>query len=291
MFKKIVLATDFSSAWEDIIACGGEFRALGCSQVILAHVITATHFMGLEEILKVDAQPKLEAQRKRLEELGLRVVTEMPLGLPGYSLNEVARRHRASLIVVGSHGKSLWREAVLGSVSSAVLHHAEFPVLLLKVNLSEKNGRGSCHFRAADLLSHVLFPTDFSEIANRAFLYLRSLVPLGLSEVSLLHTMDNRGILPVECPEEDEKAAKYSLSLLEARLRASGVSQIQSLMYIGHPISAIMDSLREAGHSLILMGTHGKDFFTRVMLGSVAYNIARLATCPVLLIPKENDEY
>ena len=33
MFEKIVLATDLSPAWDEIVACAGEFKGLGCSQV------------------------------------------------------------------------------------------------------------------------------------------------------------------------------------------------------------------------------------------------------------------
>jgi len=31
MFKKIVLATDLSADWDQIIACAAEFKALGCT--------------------------------------------------------------------------------------------------------------------------------------------------------------------------------------------------------------------------------------------------------------------
>ena len=31
MFKTIVLATDLSPAWDEIVACAGEFKALGCN--------------------------------------------------------------------------------------------------------------------------------------------------------------------------------------------------------------------------------------------------------------------
>ena len=127
MFDKIILATDLSPAWDDLVDCAAEFRLLGCTRIILTHVITATFFAGLAESLRSEAQPALEAQKQRLHAQGFEVVTEMPLGLPAYSLNDVACRHAAGLIVVGSHGKSLWREGVLGSFSNAVVHQATYP--------------------------------------------------------------------------------------------------------------------------------------------------------------------
>ncbi len=104
MFKTIVLATDLSSAWDEIVACAGEFKALGCSRVILTNVIVTRFMLGLEENLRSDVRPKLEAQQRQLEAQGFRVEVELPIGMPAASLNDVAARHGADLIVVGSHG-------------------------------------------------------------------------------------------------------------------------------------------------------------------------------------------
>lgn len=42
-----------------------------------------------------------------------------------------ARRQRAGVIVVGSRGRSTWRETFLGSTALEVLHHADLPVLVV----------------------------------------------------------------------------------------------------------------------------------------------------------------
>src|SRR4030042_27881 len=144
MFEKIVLATDLSPAWDEIVACAGEFKALGASEVILTHVITVLFLGGLEATLRAEAEPTLEKQKQFLQGQGFKVSVEMPTGLPAYSLNEVARRHGANLIVVGSHGKSRWREAVLGCVSCAILHHTQYPTLLLNVKIKEEKEEGTC---------------------------------------------------------------------------------------------------------------------------------------------------
>ena len=54
MFKTIVLATDLSPAWDEIVACAGEFKALGCSRVILTYVISVQILVGMEGMLRAD---------------------------------------------------------------------------------------------------------------------------------------------------------------------------------------------------------------------------------------------
>lgn len=47
---------------------------------------------------------------------------------------------------------------------------------------------------------------------------------------------------------------------------------------------AILDEAGSAGTDLIVMGTHGRHGFKRLLLGSVAERVAREASCPVLLV-------
>jgi nucleotide-binding universal stress UspA family protein len=287
MFEKIVLATDLSPAWDEIVTCGGEFKALGCSQVILTHVITVKFMGGLEATLRAEAQPRLEAQRRQLEAQGLQVSVEMPMGLPAYSLNEVARRYVADLIVMGSHGKSLWREGVLGCVSCAVLHHTEYPVLLLNVRLKEEGTPGTTRLDCAELLRHILFPTDFSEIAERAGEYLGRLAPRGVTQVSVLNALDVPGgeEYPPGFQEAAEARARESLEAWRERLQKAGIPLVHTHFDPGHPLPVILRILESQDISLIVMGTQGKGFLKEIFLGSVAHNVSRLAPCPVLLIP------
>jgi nucleotide-binding universal stress UspA family protein len=287
MFEKIVLATDLSPAWDEIVACAGEFKALGASEVILTHVITVKFMGGLEATLKAEAQPKLEAQRQQLRAQGFEASVEMPLGLPAYSLNDVAWRHGADLIVVGSHGKSRWREAVLGCFTCAMLHHTRYPTLMLNVFLKEGMPEGSCRLQASQFLRHVLFPTDFSEIADRACTYVARLAGKGMGQVTVLHALDVPGgeAYPPGFQEMAEAKARDRLAAWAEHLKGAGVPLVHPVFDPGHPIPAIMEVLKTQEISLIVMGTQGKGFIKEIFLGSVAHNVSRLAPCPVLLVP------
>lgn len=293
MFEKIVLATDLSSDWDQIIGCAEEFRALGCTQAILTHVIVTRGLVGSDAVAQSRALPKLEDQRRQLEANGFEVIVETPVGLPAFSLNEVAERHCASLIVVGSHGKSALREAILGSVSNAVLHHARFPILLINVDRLKEGGRGgTCQLRTTELLRHVLFPTDFSRVASGAAAYLEYLVSKGLNEVTVLHALeavDESSADPESPPdilEFTEADARNYTGALTDRLNSAGITRVHSRISQGHPLQAIIEALGAGDFSLVVMGTRGKSLISEILLGSVAYNVARLAPTPVLLVPR-----
>ena len=284
MFERIVVATDLSPACDEIVAHAAELRTFGCRKAILAYVITVKFLVGLDELLKAEAQPKLEAQKRQLESQGLEVVIEMPLGIPGFRINEVAERYGATLIMLGSQGKSLLREALSGSVSRAVLHYAELPILLINDKLAKGEGRDHCHLTSTELLRHVLFPTDFSEVANTAFGYLRRMAQFGLSRVTLLHALGGSGSQLGQA----EKTARSGHKLLQARLIASGVPEVYSQINRGHPAPEIQQALQSGDYSLVLMGTLGKSLLSETLLGGVACNVAGFAPCPVLLIPRES---
>lgn len=289
MFEKIVLATDLSPAWDEIVVCAGEFKALGVKEIVLIHVITVKFFGGFEEKLRAEAEPRLQAQARSLAAQGFAVCQEMPSGLPAYAINDAARRYCADLMVVGPQKTSRWQEEVLGSVAGAVLHHAELPVLLLKTGIKEGLPQGSCRLQATELLRHILFPTDFSKIAERACTYVERLAARGLSQVTVLHALDVPGgdEYPPGFQELAVTRARDSLTAWQERLRQAGLLQVNTVFDSGHPLAAVLQVLKTQDISLVVMGTQGKGFIKELFLGGVAHNVARLAPCPVLLVPPE----
>ncbi len=287
MFKHIILDTDLSPAWDEIVACAGEFKALGCTDIILTHVVTVLFLGGMEGKLRAEAREKLAVQKAQLEAQGFAVGIEIPTGLPAHALNEVARCCGADLIVVGPQKTSRWQEKILGSVAGAVLHHAEVPVLLLKASIKEGMEVGSCRLQATELLHHILLPTDFSFISERVKSSLESLAGRGVQQVTVLHALDVPGgeAYPPGFQEMAVAQAQKHLTTWQESLRQAGIPQVQTVFDPGRPLPAILRVLESQDVSLIVMGTQGKGFLKEIFLGSVAHNVSRLAPCPVLLIP------
>jgi nucleotide-binding universal stress UspA family protein len=107
-----------------------------------------------------------------------------------------------------------------------------------------------------------------------------------LSEVTLLHALDVLDAYPPAVLAPAEAAARGFLEVLVQRLKAAGVPRVHSHISKGHPIPMILDFLKKGDFSLVVMGTQGRSLLTEILLGSVAYNVARLAPSPVFLIPR-----
>jgi nucleotide-binding universal stress UspA family protein len=109
----------------------------------------------------------------------------------------------------------------------------------------------------------------------------------GLGQVTLLNALDVPGgeAYPPGFQEIAEDAARDLLKQWQQRLTQAGLTRVEAVYDPGHPLPAILKVLKSRDISLVLMGTQGKGFLKELFLGSVAHNVARLAHCPVLLIP------
>jgi nucleotide-binding universal stress UspA family protein len=71
------------------------------------------------------------------------------------------------------------------------------------------------------------------------------------------------------------------------RARERGLA-VETAVRVDSPHRAILDYADENGVDLVVMGTHGRTGLDRVLLGSVAEKVVRLAPVPVLTVPYEN---
>ena len=86
----------------------------------------------LKELTTLHTQLASLSQQS-LEDAGLTTRSEVPQGDPRECLVDVAKKERADLVVLGSHGRSGLRGLLLGSVAAHVVAHAPCSVLVVKL--------------------------------------------------------------------------------------------------------------------------------------------------------------
>ncbi len=277
MFRKILLCSDASPASDLLVQCAGELKTIGMEEVVLAHVLQAVQAQGPDQLLTNETRSILDKQKEALEQMGIRVVTKMPVSHePARTLNDLAKEHDISAIFIGSHGKGILRSVLLGSVTTKLLKEAERPILLARIALLEE---GKCHHVCQKMFTRVLFPTDFSVAAEHALNYLGKIAADTKCPVTIMHVLERE-------PADTEVAnSRLQLESIRKRLESMGATDVNTNLASGEPAWEILDRAKEGAFSIIVMGSTGKGLVKEVFLGSMSNEVARHAELPVLLVP------
>jgi nucleotide-binding universal stress UspA family protein len=139
-------------------------------------------------------------------------------------------------------------------------------------------------------IQHILVPFDFSPYAEQALAYAIGLAQKLQARLTLLHVKDTMswGVAQAEATIPPSVWQQLEASLAEgmeeplARVHEAAL-QGETVIAEGVPFQAIIDTARDKGVDLIVMGTHGRTGLTHVLMGSVAEKVVRLAPCPVLV--------
>lgn len=288
MFKKILIATDISKASEAILKCGNGLKNLGAEEIILFYALGLRHIESLKHLLKELSEPELLRQKKILEDQGLNVKLEIAPGIPSEEINKYAEQNDVSLIVIGTHGEAAAQHVLfrIGSVTSEILHSHTKPLLVVRTKITEVNGEKCVESSCQNFNKIILFPTDFSEIANRAFAYLKKIVECGAKKITLMHVQDKSKVDKhlKDKLEEFNKIDSERLEILKNALLEEGATDVQIKISYGIPTKEILEEAKK-DYSLIVMGSQGRGFIEEIFVGSVSHNVVRNANTSVLLIP------
>lgn len=134
----------------------------------------------------------------------------------------------------------------------------------------------------------VLVPTDFSEESARV-------VEDWLSQVERPEQLTVLHVAPHAAPSEADMAIGWNLESSEtrsARLLDMLRKKFSDLKYanvhfdvkFGTPATEIARYAEENKTDLIVLPSHGRTGLARMMIGSVAERVVRLAHCPVLVM-------
>lgn len=140
-------------------------------------------------------------------------------------------------------------------------------------------------------INNILFLTDFSPVSTAALRHALSAARRFAAKVYVTHVLEPPLVAPasaafyegVSAREEAEK--KFDALLSEGELN-DVLHEI--ILSEGPPSRVVEEIVREKRIDLIVVGTHGRKGFRKMMLGSVAEEIYRKASCPVLTIGPEN---
>ena len=142
-------------------------------------------------------------------------------------------------------------------------------------------------------IDRIVCPVDFSDFSRRALDYAVALARWYGARLTVLHVhhapFSAATQLAPLAPVEPVVVTPIDLEQIRSRIAAFTPAEAQALVPV-EPKAAEGDPAREilaeaASADVIVMGTHGRSGFERLVLGSVTEKVLRKATCSLLTIP------
>lgn len=142
-------------------------------------------------------------------------------------------------------------------------------------------------------IKRILLPIDDSPGTQAAIDYAVLLARALRASITLVHVDElphaMAAIVPGASVDLDlaiERAASTSrMSDIAAALRGRSFEDVDTIVLTSVAIApALLETSRAGGFDLIVMGTHGRTGVSRLLQGSIAEEVLRRATCPVLTV-------
>lgn len=180
-------------------------------------------------------------------------------------VNEVALKHDADLIVMGSHGVNGVKEFFIGSNTERVVRNADIPVLVVKTDLNNVN------------FEVVTFACDFSENSIKSYLNASKLFENTGSKLYLVY---------VNLPNTRFKSSlEIERLVVNFFTKADGnLDKMKDVHYVSDYTveDGVLNFSIKTGADLIAVPTHGRKGLSHFLQGSVGEDVANHSTLPVI---------
>jgi nucleotide-binding universal stress UspA family protein len=289
MFEKILVATDFSdssrSAWFAAINLAG--RCLARIEVVnvytyMAYVFSPERYAVPDETWHKRLVDELETRYPtRLYPNSNRRIVNSP-SIPDGILDH-AKNEGCDLIVVGTHGRKALGRILMGSVTSELIRNSSVPVMVVKnVKSSEEHVQN---------YQRILVPIDFSDMSMKALDYGIRIANFFQADLHLIHVVDvpTLGSFTTMYPVPEtviSSATDWNVDLTLAKAiedkEIVGSTRVSTLF--GDPAEEILNYAKKENCGFIVMGTHGRRGFEKVLLGSVTTSVASKSEIPVITV-------
>lgn len=140
-------------------------------------------------------------------------------------------------------------------------------------------------------INNILFLTDFSPASTCALHHAVSVARRFEAKVYVMHILEPPIVAPLSAAfYEAESVREDAEKKLAALLREGELNGVLHEIILGEGAlwPTVEKIISEQKIDLVVVGTHGRKGFQKMLLGSVAEEVYRKANCPVLTIGPEN---
>ena len=308
-FEHALVALDQSEASNAIIDCLPHVKKFGTRKVTLFTSVPVTYQGGPSKDEEQKWRDNLESYAAKLAKTtDFAVDTRAAFkvnAFPPHHILEGAHEAGADYIIIANRGYNKFREFLLGNTVSELLQLCDMPVFLNKLSMSEASHKSGgdagqhdtgqhdtgqqlyCTGSCRDNLKHVLYPTDFSVTARRAFDILTSFATENIERITLYH-VQAKGKVDLKNPaqlEEFNRIDRERLQVLKEELEGTSKADIDIALSHGVASRQIIEKAKSVKATMIIMGSQGRGYMSDLFLGGVTYQVLRNTPVPAMIIP------
>lgn len=262
--KKILVPFDLSAlseaAWGHAVALARRFGAT-------LEVVYVQDWKLVVDLATLPPRAPSPEEKKKLtarirETVGVASKITFAAGDPAFAILRLARSRRVDLIVMGTHGRTGLKRALLGSVTESVIRQSPVPVLAVR------EGSGA--------VRSVLAPVNFTDYSYYGFTYAAALSSALNARLTAFHVH----VDPIWNGNPQDKLVKL-LDSLPAPLRKACRPLVETAE------SDAARGILKAGakHDLIVVVAHEKSPVKEMILGTTAERVLRRSPASVLIVP------
>jgi nucleotide-binding universal stress UspA family protein len=241
----------------------------------------APPIVDLEKLAEEASHQILEDAAAAVRSSGLVLRTHT---VEGRAANELVRfAAGADQLVVGERGHSAVRRLLVGSISSAVVHHATVPTTVVRAGSDAYTRRVVAGVDGSDdaarALARAALEADTRHVPLHVVGAWQVLTPDLVGDLRTWHVP----------PQEDlqAQAAARVRHVLERVL--PGRTDVTVTVVHDEPVHALLEATRT--DDLLVVGSRGLGVVERALLGSVASGVLHHASCPVQVVPGPRERW
>lgn len=283
--KTLLAAIDLESGSTLVVNRAAELAMRLNAQLHLVHVVddALTLYEPMVEIsvrhrLKQAAESALQTLFDLLPpQLQAHSRYQVVLGKPHQALAKYISQAQADLLIVGRHHIEPLRDLFIGTTAERLLRHCDIPLLMVSTDSVEP-------------YLQVMAATDFSRSSHHALQAALWLAPDA--NMQLIHVCDPPFMGFVRYEQDDldsllaEKKARLAQEIASEMayfLADDDQSRIQSQVLTGNAQLCLTDAVELHRPQLLVLGTHGRQGISRLLIGSVATHFLSSLPCDILV--------
>ena len=248
--KKIIIPVDFSEHSEYALKTAAKLAKKHNAELLVLHMLEMSDIMlsasdGLQNqkaafFLQV-AEQKFEEFLKKEYLKDVKVTSIIKHFKVFSEVNDVALKHDADLIVMGSHGSSGIAEFFVGSNTERVVRNANIPVLVVKNDVSDVNFdvvAFACNFSEETIKPYLNAVKMFDEVGAKLYL-----VHVNLPNDRFMSTL-----------EIEQKTVNFFTKA------ESNLDKMKDVHYVSDYTveEGVLNCANKIGADLIIVPTHGR---------------------------------